>query len=206
MKITAILKESRAELQAIIFKQAAKSVNRAIEKAIPNIEEGIRQLFKFNVESSPEYQSLLSGELRNQFGIEDSDVRLNTIMKIWLENVRTEYNKSNGRLAISICASDFGDVLGIGAATLTTDNGTDLHWLEWLLTEGDKTIVRDFHIVYEPENSRTDSYIMVKGGAWGVPPEFSGTIGDNFVTRALDSIRQSEITNLVKRNIKAYLA
>ena len=37
---------------------------------------------------------------------------------------------------------------------------------------------------------------MKKGGSWRVPPEFSGTITDNFITRAIND--KQMIKKLVK--------
>ena len=44
---------------------------------------------------------------------------------------------------------------------------------------------------------------MVKsdGKRWGVPPEFAGTAGNNFVTRAIDSI-EDDIINLFEAQFR----
>ena len=203
LKFTAKLKESTKQVDAIITKEMDKALRSAISRARPKIIIQIKELFREAIESSPEYESLMSGKLREEFGIEDAGRKLAEIMKIWLNNIDTEYNKNNSILTINICLSNFQDVLGLDAATVTTEKGGDLHWLEWLLLEGDKTVVKDFHIAYKPQNSRTDSYIMVEGGSWRVPPEFSGSMDDNFVTRALEAISDETVANIVRTQLTA---
>ena len=43
--------------------------------------------------------------------------------------------------------------------------------------------------------------VQGKGKKWRVPPEFSGTPRNNFVTRALDSI-EDDIVKLMERKLK----
>lgn len=43
---------------------------------------------------------------------------------------------------------------------------------------------------------------MEKGGAWRVPPEFAGTIEDNFVTRAFKN-KQDDLNALFGRILKS---
>lgn len=203
MKFTAKLKESEKQINAIITAEVNKALKIVVAKARPMIVREVQVLFKRAVESSPEYQSLLYGKLMNEFGIEDSARKLSDIMKVWLESINTEYNTRSGVLTINMCLSDFRDVLGLEAASIITEKGTELEWLRWLLLDGDKTIVRDFHIEYNPLYSRTDSDIMVKGGSWKVPAEFSGSLGDNFVTRALDTISDETISNIIQKQLRA---
>lgn len=203
MKFTAKLKESEKQINAIIAAEVNKAFKQIVARARPIIIREIQTLFKRSVESSPEYQSLLFGKLMSEFGIEDSSRKLADIMKTWLDSINTEYNTKTGVLTINMCLSDFRDVLGLEAASIITDKGQELEWLRWLLLDGDKTIIRDFHIEYNPLYSRTDSDIMVKGGAWKVPAEFSGSLGDNFVTRALDTISDETISNIIQKQLRA---
>lgn len=205
MKFTAKLKESERQINAIIAAEVNKAFKGIVNRAQPIIVNEIRVLFKEAVESSPEYQSLLFGKLMTEFGIEDSARKLSDIMKVWLNNINTSYNTKSGVLTINMCLADFSDVLGLEAASLITEKGRELEWLQWLLLDGDKTIIRDFHIEYNPGYSRTGSDIMVKGGSWKVPSEFSGSMGDNFVTRALDTISDETISNIIQNQLrKAY--
>jgi hypothetical protein len=77
---------------------------------------------------------------------------------------------------------------------IDSNSGKSLHWLEWLSLAGDKTIIKDYDIVYGPnKRSRTGLAIMrsQSGARWKVPSEFAGNIGDNWITRSIDSISDS---------------
>ena len=89
-------------------------------------------------------------------------------------------------------------MLGLQSGHVIYEGG-DLHWLSWLLTLGDSTIVVGYY--YDPETGvgRSGLGTMSEGGFFRVPPEFSGTRANNFVTRALIGNKQQEqILNILK--------
>ena len=92
-------------------------------------------------------------------------------------------------------------MLGLQSGHVIYEGG-DLHWLSWLLTLGDSTIVVGYY--YDPETGvgRSGLGTMSEGGFFRVPPEFSGTRANNFVTRALIGNKQQEqILNILKSTI-----
>ena len=64
--------------------------------------------------------------------------------------------------------------------------------------------MKNYEIEANPTASRTGTVIMVKstGRGWRVPPAFSGTVNDNFVTRALE-VLDDVIFNIVKNEIES---
>ena len=71
-----------------------------------------------------------------------------------------------------------------------------------MLVEGDRTIIRDYHIQYG-QKGRAGPAIMIKKGRWKVPSEFAGNPNNNFVTRAInqiDSTLQKEIAGIITNN------
>ena len=60
-----------------------------------------------------------------------------------------------------------------------------LDWLNWLLTRGDDIIVGDYSFVERTGSGRSGLGDMVAGGMFRIPPEYSGTGDDNFITRTL---------------------
>lgn len=176
------------------MKNAAKKASSSIQNIVRNA-----------IISSPEYQSIISGKLQLDFGIPDPVPRLQNLLNIW-ENIQLESSRItisrarlNGGFTLYMVKSDFSDVLSADAAKVITEKNQTLNWLEWLLLMGDKTIIRDYHVVYGPNPaSRTGGAIMVKKQRWKVPSEFSGTITDNWITRALDSV-ESSIDNAITK-------
>jgi hypothetical protein len=64
---------------------------------------------------------------------------------------------------------------------------------------GDITIIRDYQVEIKPGAGRSGNSIMVSGGSWRVPPEFSGTLQNNWLTRIF--VRQHRILNKLVTNV-----
>jgi hypothetical protein len=80
----------------------------------------------------------------------------------------------------------------------------DLHWLDWLLNRGDQIIVVGYE--YNPQTGLGRSKLgnMKTGGSFRVPPEFSGTQENNFVTRALiGASQEKEIAKILEKILGA---
>ena len=76
-----------------------------------------------------------------------------------------------------------------------TKKGERLDWISWLLTRGDDIVVADYHVV--PGNhGRSGDAVMKQGDFFRVRPEYSGTLDDNCITRALEN-REKEIANIL---------
>lgn len=194
---------------------------RILRALLPQIQEYLKRAFdttKNNIESivnnaiinSVEYQSLLSGKLKYEFGLPDSQSRLSTILSI-LSQLKVVYNKPkivksqiHGSFIISMIEEDYLNLLSSSAAILNTEKGSQLEWLRWLLLLGDKTIIKEYAIEIGPNpRSRTGNAVMVAQtkGRWNVPPEFSGTKNNNWITRAIDSV-SDEIDQLLHNALK----
>jgi hypothetical protein len=99
-------------------------------------------------------------------------------------------------LVLSIQPDSLINLLALKSGHVTTNKGTDLHWLNWLLEKGQSVIVIGYR--YNPDTAprgRSGGGTMSGGSAWRVPPEYAGTISDNFVTRAFDG-REKDIARL----------
>jgi len=86
----------------------------------------------------------------------------------------------------------------------------DFPWLEWLLTAGEGTIIAG-HFFVDPrdkdseiptdvviERSRTGLGFMAEGGNWSMPGEHAGSLGDNFITRAVDHMLQNDMYDILR--------
>lgn len=203
--------ETDNQISNLILDAMAGEINKALSKGAIKIERDVRILVRTALTSQPEWDSLLSGRLRTEFGLPDSQQRLNTILKIWSNSIivypvpaKRVAGRLKGGLKIDMIEANFGDVLGAPEAYFITEKGVLLNWLEWLLKFGDRAIIKDYTIGVNPKRSRTNADVMVKhvGKRWSVPPEFAGTVNDNFVTRALSSI-QAQITDIVENGIES---
>lgn len=182
--------------------EANKYLEKVIDSAIPNIHQNIQELIKEALLSSPEYFSLTAGSLMGIFGLPDGEV-----VRSIVENVanNTKVFSKGGAFNIQVSQDDLSDILGLSGATFTSENDYDVPWLKWLLTAGDSIVIADYRvnqtIAAVLEVSRTGLAIMTKSNkGFRVPPEYSGTESNNWITRSLDSIND-DIARIIEREI-----
>lgn len=204
-----------AETNAQVFKLAANAIadefNDALSKAAKPMERRIRYVVSTAIQSQPEWYALNNGQLTEEFGLTHALSKINAIMQIWMNSIIVDFQKFKlsgnalrGRFEIALIKRDWSDVLSAQEALQMTEKGQALPWLQWLLIEGDKVIIREYDIGYGLKPGRAGGKIMIHNrGRWRVPPQYAGTTNDNFVTRAIDSIsgtfEQIFIDEVIKR-------
>lgn len=218
--ISVKLLTTQKEFNNWVLNELAKQLNNSFPKLSKNITNKIRVLLKTTITSTDAWDSLESGLLKSEFGLNDSKSRLKEILEIWINNIEVvitpvvvKNNNLLGNFTVRAIRSDFSDVLSSEAATLVSRGG-NVPWLRWLLLEGDKIILRNYEISYdlnsrESARSRTHKALMFKisnnheggQGPYQVPSEYSGTITNNFVTQAFDNI-DSKIGTLFIKTLK----
>lgn len=200
------LLETNRQIQDKIYKAIAEEVNSSIIKNKKKTTEKLRAAIKTWVYGQPEVSSLLAngvpGSLSAQFGIPagTSDGIINQIVdavsKAITIDIKPFKKNLKGNLQFNFQTKDFQNLLTLPEGHVVTEKGADLHWLNWLLQEGDKTIVVGYNYIAGPLG-RSGGGEMNIGGIWRVPPEFSGTNDNNFITRSFDG-KESEISNILK--------
>jgi hypothetical protein len=209
--ITLKLLDSIATINKNINKSIAELVNQRIFK---NQSKILRECKKFainSIKNQPEIISLLNNvpeSLSGQFGIPEG--RKQSIVAgilFAIENsiqIRfVKYNeKLRGGLEIYFQPSSFINLLSLPEGHVLYQGG-DLHWLDWLIKRGDNIIVVNYQ--YNPQTGlgRSNLGNMIPGNSFRVPPEFSGTITDNFITRALiGKSQEQQIFNILQEAFK----
>lgn len=194
-RMTKALRDELIPLLTTAFTKSQSEISSIVQSAI---------LF------SDTYQSLANGKLRAEFGLRDSQDHLDEILSFW-SKVHAKFDKpriSNGKITggfkIQMIQKDFRDVIGLPSASFTTAKGDRLDWLEWLLLFGNKTIIKDYNVVFGNfKTSRTGEAIMRQTiqGKWSVPNEYAGTIKNNWITRIIDNL-DDEINNILIKNLR----
>ena len=189
--------ESNKEIAQKINQALLPQLNKYINNIHLKLKNTIPDIVVQSIISQPEYTSLISGKLKGEFGLPDAQTRIGQILntiKSGADITKTpttiKNNKVSGGIVFKMILSDFQDLLSLGEASFVTEKGTKLDWLRWLLIEGDSAIIGDYQFVAGASTySRTGLGIMKEfGGAfWRVPPEFSGSIKNNWITRAIDA-------------------
>lgn len=194
--------ESNSEIEKKILDALVEDCRKFFQKSIRDIKSKLPTIIRTAIQDSPEYKSLVSGDLQYEIGIEDAANKTNGLINIWINSMLIDYKlptrKSGsikGSINIRMIKSNFDDVLGTDYAIITDKiRGYSLPWLEWLLLDGTKTIVRNYEVVLGPNpRSRTGYAIMKsnKSESWSVPPEYAGTVADNWITRSIDGAEES---------------
>lgn len=213
MQISLNIKDGDDKISSLILNVLIGEVDSALARATTPIQNRVKTLFGTAIANCPEMISLRGGKLQGELGVTGPEQRQQVLFKQWIDSIQIQHTKlrkySNGLrggFTLGMILADFNDVLSMAVAQQFTEKGELLPWLEWLLLNGDTIIVRDYHVEVAKRGSlsRTGLAIMSTGGRWRVPPEFSGTIRNNFVTRTLDSIEpnihdiiQEEVTKAI---------
>lgn len=210
LKLSIKIQESNAEISNLIMEGIADVLNRTLFACTNPIETAIRGIFSSAINSSDVWNSLKGGKLQAEFGLpDDVSDRLSDILDIWLNSIQVDYNRVSGKnvlkggIVLNMLETDWEDVLSSSSAYIITRLGDSLPWLEWLLKFGDKIIVKDYNVLMKPSNrSRSGMAVMtkMKYGRWRVPPEFSGTTNNNFVTKILDNI-DNEVVRIIEQEL-----
>jgi len=189
----------RTETLDNIKEALANHVNTVTEKIDNAYTPQIQELVAREIIMQPEIQALVGGPLDGHFGIPagSASSRVSDIVESIQESVFVKWwpvpkDFRKGGLVVRIQPNDFANVLALEAGKVNAKHKKDgpytMHWLDWLLNRGDEPIVKGYQYV-EGSRGRSGKGIMEKGDAevWRVPPEYSGTEDENFITRALQS-------------------
>jgi len=192
-----------------------KKVNEAIadlaNKEIGNKRTEILQkcqaLINGWILSQPEIISLNSSSpdsLAGQFGLLPGQAMsvtssvINAVKDSITVKITKFNNKLQGGITVEFQPANFLNILNIPQGH-TSISGGDLHWMDWLLKRGDNIIIVNYQ--YDPKSGfgRSGLGHMISGGAFRVPPQFSGIDTNNFITRALvGAAQESEIAAIFR--------
>jgi hypothetical protein len=211
MKFSLKILESESQIQKSILEALLPSSKKFMNASISKIKAELPYVVYTAIASRPEYNSLISGQLRLEFGIPDAGMRVSSIIDSWISNIVYQYNepaivgkKIKSSFSAELIKVDFADVLGMPEANVVDAvNNYSLPWLKWLLLDGSAIIVKKHEVFFGPNiRSRTGGAIMKSSNSsWRVPSEYAGTISNNWITRAIEDAS----TDIEKLLEKAFL-
>lgn len=189
------------ENNSTISKNIAQALLPDITAYFNNISDKMKQnipdIVINNIVNQPEYSALSGGNLQYELGITNPAARLSEILGtirsgtiINIKPPKIISNKISASIKLQMIQKDFADLLSLGSSSFTSEKGSQIDWLRWLLLEGDSIIISDYNFILGANDaSRTGGGIMrqMNGGSWRVPPEYAGSINNNWITRGLDS-------------------
>lgn len=212
LKIT----DSDAEIKGRATRAMLVTLDAAVRLAVPAIRRRLGEACDVLIEATPEYASLLGGELLGELGIPEVDSRVRSVLRgvrdgisVVATPLKAPKGRISGGLTIGILRRDFEDLLSLPAASyISAPSGEEIRWLDWLLVQGDRIVVAGYDAFFdlsapERDRSRTKLALMRRGHGWRVPPEFAGTESSNFLSRAFDvAAAEALIATIVREEIE----
>lgn len=204
--VTLRIIESNTELSRRINQAIARELNSKIKSNKNKVVNRIKRAIPLWLESRPEIAELRSnqtpGSLNAQIGFPrgTADYAVDEIIDGIVQSIQVDVkdvtNSLKGGIEFAIQPASFTNLLSLPSSTFTTETGTTLEWLNWLLKLGTRTIV--FGYSYTPDlGGRSGGGVMEGGGLWRINPVFAGTAEDNFITRAFEN-REKELANILR--------
>ena len=207
MKINLKILEKTPEIENRILTALLPDCTRYMDTAVLQVQSKLPSIVSTAIINMPEYISLTSGELKFEFGIPDAGAKIAELINTWMNNIEFTYKKPyivsrqiRSIFSAGLIKIDFSDVLYSNFAFVQDASGYSLPWLQWLLLDGSAVLVANHTVIIGPNSrSRTGNAVMrqSQGRGWSVPSRYQGTINDNWITRAIDSVAP-EIENLIE--------
>ena len=206
--------DSNRQVEKKINRAFVTAINKRVKQKLSIIDREIKRSIPSWISSQEEMISLSSdgveGSLNAQLGLVpgQSAAAIAEIINAVIGSVEIRFSgfseNFSGLLEILIQPKDFKNLLTLSTGFIFNTSLADpsyyqgeLHWLDWLLTRGDSVIVVGYS--YIPENAgRSGGGTMKLGGSFRINPNYSGTVNDNFITRAFKN-RDKEITSIFRK-------
>ncbi len=214
-----LIKQTDQEIIKRILKVFCSQINDRMSLRLDVIKKEITDLFPLVLKYTPTYNALVYGRLGDELGLPagEAQKRVDSIIELICKSIEIEFkpfrpygSSIRGGLFIRIIKKDFKDIVKDKNAIVTTQKGVDLNWLEWLLERGNSFIVIGYSYKNLPgkNKGRSGDGLMIKrkngNNNWRIPPEFSGTVDNNWVTRSIDDSKKLitlEILKIIEKNL-----
>ena len=207
--ITLKLLDSIDVIETKINAAIADLANKEIANSSSEILQKCQALISGWILAQPEIISLNTSSpdsLAGQFGLLPGQATsatssiINAVKDSITVKIAKFNNKLQGGITVEFQPSNFLNILSIPQGH-TPISGGDLHWMDWLLKRGDSIIIVNYQ--YDPKSGvgRSGLGHMIGGGAFRVPPQFSGTDTNNFITRALVGQAQESAIAAIFKNV-----
>lgn len=191
------LLDTNDQIEKNILKAFAADFNIVAQQKLPTIKQQIQTSTLSFLQQTEIYTQLVSGVLAGHFGLPAGSRRgmVDSILQKVANNIEVTYKpiavrgkKFVNGMYFGILIRDFSDILSMAESLVTIEDGSQLPWLNWLLISGNKILVSEHDVKFMSGKGRSGFAVMVsnKAGVWRVPPEYSGTITNNWLTRAFN--------------------
>lgn len=193
---------------AFINKKAKEAIDLVTSEYEKSIKTRVAKVIRASMKTDPVIQSLRTGRLRGDFGLTDAASKTDSLIRELVNSVKTEVSVGNARaiagrgrlrqVRTTGIPTDYSFLIDQPFGLQTTEKGTVLPWLRWLLIEGRRTITPGFYVTDRRGRGRSGRRAKMakqgnppSGRAFRVPTEFAGTITNNFIQRRIQASRDA---------------
>lgn len=189
--------DSDSKIRSMIIDEMVKYINSKAKSAIPNIVLELSVLIENELRKTLVYKETQVGVLNALLGFKKGKERniMDGIIAVIAKEIKVLFTpfKNNrglfidGGYEVYMIDSEFKKALSHSLA-FTLNKGDKLPWLEWLIKEGDKIIIKKHKVVIKPTTyGRSKEALMVEsnlGPGWRIPSQFTGVENLNWITKA----------------------
>ena len=200
------LKEAQRTIERMIKSEIINEFDKKVRGERSAIVRDLKEFTKKVLMEQPEIMSLRNGSLRADFGIPEEIDPVPEIIDAIVNSIDTEWSFAGGKsasiagLKVYVQPTTFANLFGLSVANHKTKKGANIPWLEWLLTAGDKILVTEYHVEHKAGTGRSGLGHMKSKNTFRVNPSFSGTVDNNFITRAFQG-KDDQLGRIIKRRI-----
>ena len=194
---------------AALVRETKEKLNRTIDQLRIRIRPDLVNYVEKKLKEYPSntYYSLNFGELQRDFGFSPGENVAEQVVKTISSSIQLSKlgptSVSLGGFRLEILKEGIQSLLSKNFAAYDS-NGNTVDWLRWLLTAGDTIVVADYQVMKDKgtplSSSRSGYALMISpkmSQGFRVDPNHSGTIDDNWITRALFSAQQDIVDKLL---------
>jgi len=211
--------DSESQITNKILNAIAQDYNKTIISSLSELKSRVKDLTYLYFKTTPTYQAL-GEELEGHFGFPAGTglIRAEFIIKavvnsLVVENIPVKVvgNGFSGVLTLKMLRTSLEEMWSLPSDIIEVDNnGQRLPWLRWLLEYGNDIVISKHEIQFGTNlpGSRSGQAVMIKSaGVWRVPPQYSGTTNDNWLTRTLYSkdyfsLLKLAIHSIILKNVR----
>ena len=195
--VTINIVESDSQIEKMILRSLVKEINQVLPNIKNKIQSNIKPVIREALFNSQEIMSLEGGVLRLDFGIPigksvSAPIVETIVNSLSVRVVRATVSGSSlkGGIEIRLQPTDYTNLLILQEGKTVIEKGGVLPWLEWLLLLGDAIIVGNFGVEYEAGTGRSGgAHMAQEARPFKVNTTFSGTVTNNFITRAMNEYK-----------------
>ncbi len=203
------LTQSAVEFEKLVLNALADELNSFFTKRVRKAMDPVRQSVRKALRKSSTISELSSGsKLRGALGIPKGTDIVTPIIEAVANStiivprpIKVAQKSFTGGFSINVQPANFSNLLRQSFGSIDTKKGGKLPVLDWLLTRGSSVIVANFGVKYKPGTGRSGQATMTKGTApFSIDPIHSGTIANNFVSKAL----QEDADDIIKAIMRSF--